>query len=729
MQSSWKLRIFHELPPSIKNGNCLAVGDLDGDGYNEIVVGGNGGLFWYKPDTAETAMISNINASCGLAIEDIDMDGVKELVVSTSERPIVWFKQGKDLYDKWQMHVISSDHPGNAHDILFADLDKDGRRELVAVAAYTSTPGIYIYMPGEDITQPWRRHQVATGVFSDGMRAADINGDGQLDIVNGPYWYECPADGPYSAQWKRYVYAPNFREMTRTAVIDITGNGRPDIVIAEAEYMEGRMSWFENRVLEDPSRPWIEHELESPLYYAHSLEAWKEGDAIKIFVGEMEKGGWDAPYNFHAQLIVYTSRDHGKTWDRELISRGAGTHQATVYDIDGDGKVEIVGKECCQRDELGQPKVQIWKHYEGRSPILQYRHIFIDRDKPEMSTDILSSDVDGDGISDVLCGRWWYKAPTWERFEIPGINQVHFAYDIDSDGKKEIIASKGRPGRSGYSALTSELCWIKPLDPVNQKWESYTIGTGRGDWIHGITIAPVLPDGKLALIVGYHSAGSGDSPEIFEMPDDPRQCPWNKRTLADIPYGEEIVPYDIDGDGKLDLVAGPYWLENVGDGTFQVRMIVKNFPVARLVVTDVNKDGRPDVVMGAEVLDFQRKITPFSKLAWFEQPEDPHKGQWKMHPIDTIRCPHSIGLGDLDRDGEMEIVAGEHDPFWPYRSQCRLYVYKKADPKGMSWYRYTLDDRFEHHDGTKVVELMPGRPVIISHGWTDSIYVHLWSAD
>ena len=56
-------------------------------------------------------------------------------------------------------------------------------------------------------------------------------------------------------------------------------------------------------------------------------------------------------------------------------------------------------------------------------------------------------------------------------------------------------------------------------------------------------------------------------------------------------------------------------------------------------------------------------------------------------------------------------------------------MYKKADPQGRSWYRHTIDDRFEHHDGTKVVELVPGKPAIISHGWKDSRYVHIWEAD
>ena len=776
----WELLILDADPGTAQLG-CLTAGDLDRDGNVEIITGGacpepvegacpelvegacpelvegacpelvegKGRLLWYRPATFERGVIADVQPHVGVVLEDVDGDGVREVVVGYCIEPgacpeadrgsvaegatkeewmISWFDPGEDLHQPWTQHVIDPLTSGGPHDVLFADVDGDGEMELIANAMYCEVPGLFIYKRGADVTQPWKKHRVQEGFSGEGTVVADLDGDGRVEIISGPYLYTCLPEGLLAGLWKQSQVAPGFREMCRVALVDVTGNGRLDVVMVESEYPDGRMSWFENRLLEDPGAPWIEHLLERPLNFAHSLCAWHDRDSgeVCVFVAEMAQGGWNPPYNWDARLLQFSTADGGKTWWRELVYQGAGTHEATVCDVDGDGVMEFVGKEWLR------PRVQIWKRREAPSPLTRFRHHFLDREKPYVGTDILATDVDGDGLSDVVCAAWWYKNPTWERREIPGICQIHTAYDIDGDGRSELIATKAKPGAEiGYPSLTSEFCWLKPVDPVNGKWEEYPIGIGNGDWPHGTAVAPVLPGGKLALIAGYHSAkDAGDLPEIFEVPDDPRDHPWPKRTLAAIPYGEEFVPYDLDGDGKLDVVAGRYWLENLGDGTFRpYQVVAEGFDnVARVRVADVNGNGRPDIVVVEEGVDWNARESFFVRVAWFENPGDPRTCPWKVHVVDTVRCPHSLDVADLDGDGELELVVGEHDPFKPYRNRCRLYVYKKAEPLGRAWYRYPLDDRFEHHDGTKVFELAPGRSGIVSHAWMDPHYVHLWEA-
>ena len=124
-------------------------------------------------------------------------------------------------------------------------------------------------------------------------------------------------------------------------------------MIADSEYLNGRLGWIENRT-DEPGPDWETHLLDRPLYYAHSLSAWRENGTVTIFAAEMTEGGWDAPYNYGARQLRYQTDDGGQSWDQAVLHRGAGTHQARAIDLDGDGEYEFVDKECFE------PKLQRW---------------------------------------------------------------------------------------------------------------------------------------------------------------------------------------------------------------------------------------------------------------------------------------------------------------------------------------------------------------------------------
>ena len=735
MDEKWEVTIVDANPQST-DLQCFDVVDIDGDGLREMVSGG-GSLVWYKPDNYTKGVIAaNSHFHVGMGSGDIDKDGIVEICVGESapgpiekeKWSIVIFKPKGNIYDPWERIIVDRNFEGGPHDILFRDIDGDGNDEIIAISCTNASPGIFIFKMSGDIYSNWTKHKVSEGILTEGLSVGDLDGDGQMEIVCGPDWYKAPAEGTFSGLWRRHTYAPNFREMCRTALLDITGDGRPDIVITDSEFMDGALSWFENKLgsVYDNNNQWIEHRLENDVIYSHSLDAKKDADGNSvIMIGEMHEGGWNAPENYHCRVLCFVSRDRGQIWERTVISKGEGTHNCQLFDIDNDGVLEVVGKSAGAK--WNNPKFMIWKKSVNPSVLSTFKHTFIDRDKPSTAVDILATDINGDGKKDIVCGSWWYRNPDWKRFNIPGVVQIINAYDIDGDGHDELIAilAPDQLNNHFYNNLNSHVCWLRPIDPENGAFERHYIGEGNGDWPHGSLIAPLLPGGKLALILGYHSAGKGDRPELFEIPGNLSGSPWKKRLLADIQYGEEFLACDIDNDGKPDIVAGPYWLENKGDGTFIPHKYAEEITfVARIGITDVNNDGRPDIIIGEEIM--QERNIPFSKVWWYENPEDPRQIPWKSHAVDSVRCAHSIGVGDLDNDGEDEIVVGEHDPYWPYRKRCRCIVYKKADPAGLTWKSYVADRRFEHHDGTKVVELSPGKKCIISHGWGDSAYVHMW---
>ena len=713
-----------DVPASVETEalSAFCCGDFDGDGRLETVVGGPGILMWHRPETGERGVIRRgVNVGVGLIAADLDGDGRPEVVTAywddAGNRVVRLKPATDDLSGDWDEFTIDPKWNGVLHDVVAADLDGDGVDELVGNMCYCDTPGLHLWKRGEDVAKPWTRHTIQTGKVEEGLAVADFDGDGRPEVASGVRVYTRNGDG--LDDWSATEYAAGLREMCRVAAIDITGDNRPDLVAVDSEYLDGQLCWYRR-----DGDGWAGRTITRGLYYAHTLQARREGGGVRLVVAEMHRGGWNPPYNHRAKIYEFRSNDGGETWGESVLYEGAGTHEAELVEL--DGREAIVGKEW------HHPRVHVFKKVDA-VPFADWRHTFLDRDKPEVGIDAVVADVDGDGRDEVTCGRWWYDVETGERFEVPGVCQIVAAYDFDGDGRVELIATLRKGDGTGYDGLSSELAYCKSADPRAGEWTITPIGTGVGDWPHGCVAGPLGPGGRPALVTSYHSAhawgdgGKTHYPDLWLPPKDPASDEWERRPIAEITYGEELLAYDVTGDGTTDVIAGCWWLENHGDGTFTPHVIVDaaDFYPARCAVADLLGDGRPCLVTGREVMDYETKTVPWSQLAYFVPGEDVRK-PWEKRVIDLVRCGHSIGVADFDGDGEVEIAVGEHYPFAPYRSNCKLFVYKKGDDAGTMWKRHELDHGYEHHDGCRPVRLRGGGVGLVSHAWQEPGYLHLW---
>lgn len=220
--ADWK---WHELRP-VGWLMSLVASDMDGDGDMDVVFsdrkGKRSGAYWLENPGAEAAqsqpwrehVIGGVGTEAMfLHLADLDQDGLEDVLLAAKPQEILWLRREDHSGHSWQSHTIPlPDNTGTAKAVSVADLDGDGRQDLLFSCENAKSPkhGLkWLSADGPPQAGKWTPHKLsgADGVKHDLIATLDLDGDGDLDAITteevnnlGVIWYENPSQVPGRAK-------------------------------------------------------------------------------------------------------------------------------------------------------------------------------------------------------------------------------------------------------------------------------------------------------------------------------------------------------------------------------------------------------------------------------------------------------------------------------------------------------------------------------------------------